>query len=309
MLLKIPPLSHWMPTTERLFEIGVRTATTVIVAGLLLRLLFFVIGRLERFIARAGGGGPHAMQRAHTLGGIFRSLATVVVAGGALIHALEILGWNVGPLLAGAGVLGVAIGFGAQSLVRDVIAGLFILAEDQYGVGDVVEVIGRAATVEEITVRMTRLRDENGYVHFVPNGEIRVVTNRSRGWNRVVFDIVVPAGQDLDRPLAICRAEAERLQSDPQWKDRILEPVTVLGIDTLGPAEAHIRIQVRSGPGGAAQQTARELKLRIHHALLEAKLLPGATPTPPPPPVEAPARPNPGRESPAIPPAPGPPAA
>jgi small conductance mechanosensitive channel len=271
-MLSAAPLSRLLPPTERLIEIGLRVGATVAVALVLLRILFFVIARLERFIARAGGGGPHAAQRARTLGGIFRNLAGVFVAGGALLHALEILGWNVGPLLAGAGLLGVAVGFGAQTLVRDVIAGLFILAEDQFGVGDVIEVSGRPATVEEITVRMTRLRDDSGFVHFVPNGEMRIVTNRSRGWHRLAFDIVLAAGQDLDRALGVVRGEVEAFHRDPLWRERLLDPVAVLGIEGLTTQEAQIRLTVRAASGGAAFEVARELKRRIHHAVLEAGL-------------------------------------
>jgi small conductance mechanosensitive channel len=104
-------------------------------------------------------------------------------------------------LLAGAGIVGLAVGFGAQTLVRDVIAGVFILLENQFAVGDIIEIAGKPATVEAVTVRSTTLRDYNGYVHFVPNGEMKIVTNRSRGWNRVFIDVVVAGDQDADRAL------------------------------------------------------------------------------------------------------------
>src|SRR5262249_55468619 len=121
-------IRRMLPPTERLGEIGVRLLVTAVVAAVLLRLLFLIAKRIERFIGRAGGGGGHALQRARTLGRIVRSTMATAVAAGAAIHGLEILGWNVGPLLAGAGVLGVAVGFGAQTLIRDLISGLFILA-------------------------------------------------------------------------------------------------------------------------------------------------------------------------------------
>src|SRR5206468_6222983 len=137
-----------------------------------------------------------------------------------LIHGLDILGWNVAPLLAGAGVLGVAIGFGAQTLIRDVISGLFILAEDQFAVGDVIEINGIPATVEEIAVRSTTLRDGEGFLRFVPNGEIRMVTNRSRGWNRATADVTIAPDQGAERALEVCRAVATEFNADPVWRDR-----------------------------------------------------------------------------------------
>jgi small conductance mechanosensitive channel len=263
-----------MPTTERLIEIGVRLGYTLLVALLFQRLLFLLVGRIEKLVVRAGGGKEHAVQRAHTLGGIFRSLCTVFVGGGALIHGIEILGWNVGPLLAGAGVLGVAVGFGAQTLVRDLIAGLFILAEDQFSVGDSIEFDGRAATVEALTVRATTLRDFNGFLHFVPNGEIRVVTNRSRGWNRVATDVTVAVDQDLDRALAVCRDVVKTFNADPAWSPRLLEPAEVWGIESLTSQDAQLRMVVRARPGGDAHEAARELRRRVHGALLAAGLRP-----------------------------------
>src|SRR6266705_4195962 len=116
-----------------------------------------------------------------------------LITCGALIHVLAVLGWDVKPLLAGAGLLGVVLGFGAQTLIRDVIAGFFILVENQFSVGELIEVNGNAATVEDLTVRCTRLRDFNGFVHFVPNGEMKIVTNRSRGWTRIAVDLPIAA--------------------------------------------------------------------------------------------------------------------
>ena len=270
MILATRTLRSLLPPTERLGEIGLRLATTAIVAFLFTRLLFVVTGRVEAFIVRAGGGGTHATQRARTLGGILRSLCTVIVGVAALIHGLEILGWNVGPLLAGAGVLGVAIGFGAQWLIRDVIAGFFILAEDQFTVGDVIDLNGTPATVEAISVRATTLRDGDGYVHFVPNGEMRMVTNRSRGWNRAIVDVLIAPDEDASRALDLCRAEVQRFNDDPEWRERLVDPVEVWGIESLGPDGVRLRISARARPGADAAHAARELRRRLHRALVVA---------------------------------------
>jgi small conductance mechanosensitive channel len=210
------------------------------------------------------------VQRAQTLKHILRHLTTVAVSLAALIHSLTVLGWDVKPLLAGAGILGVALGFGAQTLVRDWIAGVFILIENQFAVGDVIEVNGRPGTVEALTVRSTTLRDFNGYLHFVPNGEMKIVTNRSRGWNRLAVDVALRAGQDLDRALECCREVADAMNADPAWKTRLLEPVHVWGIERLGADAVVIRLVVRARPGGDVAEAARELRRRVHHALARA---------------------------------------
>ena len=259
-----------MPPTERLGEIGARLAITLLVAFIVIRVLFLLASRLERLIERAGGGDAHATQRARTLGGIMRSMITFVVGAGACVHGLEILGWNVGPVLAGAGVLGVAVGFGAQALIRDIISGLFILAEDQFAVGDVIEVNGVPATVEDIAVRSTTLRDGNGFMHFVPNGEIRTVINRSRGWNRATADVMIAADQDPDRALEVCAEVVRGFNADPEWRARLLDPAELWGIESLSEEGVRLRVSSRTRPGADSAIAARELRRRLHRALLEA---------------------------------------
>jgi len=259
-----------IPTPEKLAEMGIRLGIIVAVAFLAQRIVFLGIGRGERFWVRAGEHRPQSVQRARTLGQIFRSFTTFVVAGVAFVNALAVLGWNVSPLLAGAGILGVALGFGAQTLVRDVIAGFFILTENQFGVGDVVEIDGKAATVEALSVRCTTLRDFNGFVHFVPNGEMKVVTNRSREWNRLALDVLVAADEDLDRALELCRSVVAELNADSRWNGRLLDPVEVWGVESLGGAENQIRMVVRTRPGADGPEVARELRRRVHHALVTA---------------------------------------
>ena len=259
-----------MPPTERLGEIGARLAITLLVAFIVIRVLFLLASRLERLIERAGGGDAHATQRARTLGGIMRSMITFVVGAGACVHGLEILGWNVGPVLAGAGVLGVAVGFGAQALIRDIISGLFILAEDQFAVGDVIEVNGVPATVEDIAVRSTTLRDGNGFMHFVPNGEIRTVINRSRGWNRATADVMIAADQDPDRALEVCAEVVRGFNADPEWRARLLDPAELWGIESLSEDGVRLRVSSRTRPGADSAIAARELRRRLHRALLEA---------------------------------------
>jgi small conductance mechanosensitive channel len=259
-----------IPETEKLLEMGARIALTLVVAFVGQRLLFLLTDRVARVIRRGGGDSEAVQQRARTVTLVLRNIVTTLVAVGALVHILDVLGWDVKPLLAGAGIVGVALGFGAQTLVRDVIAGIFILAEDQYSVGDLIEVNGRIATVEAITLRITTLRDFNGYVHFVPNGELKMVTNRSRGWQRLAVDVPIAIGGDLDAAIEVCRQVAAGLNADPAWRPRLLDPIEVWGIESLGPAEATLRMVLRTRPGPDGPELSRELRRRAHDALAAA---------------------------------------
>lgn len=261
------PTTSIFPETDRLIDMGARLALTIGVAFLAQRALFLLVGRVERWMVQAGHGSVHAEQRAHTLGQISRYVCTILVSAAAVIRGLAVLGWDVKPLLAGVGIVGVALGFGAQTLVRDVIAGIFILVEDQYAVGDLIEVGPKAATVEAITLRSTTLRDFNGFLHFVPNGEMKIIVNRSRGWHRLAVDIPIAADEDLGRAVEICRRVSAAFSNDAEWKERMLEPVQVWGVEGLSGTEAQIRLVVRALPGPDAPEAARALRRRVHEGL------------------------------------------
>jgi moderate conductance mechanosensitive channel len=263
-------ITRLLPETEKLGDMGIRIAIILVVAFLLRLLLFLAASRMEKIMIRAGHGGSAAEARARTLGQILRRLTTTVVFAVAILQSLAVLGWNVAPLLAGAGIVGVALGFGAQTMVRDLIAGLFILAENQFLVGDVIEIDGKPAAVESLSLRCTTLRDFNGYVHFVPNGELKTVTNRSRGWTRLAVDVPVASDQNLERALEVCRRVVETMNADAQWRSRLLDPVELWGVESLTGPEAQIRIVVRARPGADAPDAARELRLRAHSALTQA---------------------------------------
>jgi len=270
VLAAAAPRTGWralMPESEKLFAVGVSLAFTILAAFIAQRLLFLVVARMEAVVLRHGHHAEAAKQRARTVGQVLRNMITTLVAAAAIVHALEVLGWDVKPILAGAGIVGVALGFGAQTLVRDLIAGFFILAEDQFSVGDLIEIDNKPATVEAITLRSTTLRDFNGFVHYVPNGEMKVVTNRSRGWQRMAVDVPIATNSDLDAALAACRSVVGRMNSDPEWRERLLDPIEVWGIESLGPAETVIRIVLRARPGPAVPETSRELRRRLHDAL------------------------------------------
>jgi len=266
-----------IPESEKLAEMGIRLALTLGGAFLLMQLAWLLVGRLRHWMVRAGHDRPGSAQRAQTVGQTLRSLATAVIWAGAFVHALAVLGWDVKPLLAGAGILGVALGFGAQTLVRDLIAGYFILIENQFAVGELVEVAGQPALVEEVTLRCTRLRDFNGFVHYVPNGEFKMVTNRSRDWNRLTVDVPVGANEDLGRALRLCRAVVDGLNAEPAWRGRLIEPAELWGVESLSGAEVQLRLVIMSRPGADAFQVARELRLRSHEALVAGNIRTGTS--------------------------------
>jgi small conductance mechanosensitive channel len=201
-------------------------------------------------------------QRAETIGSVLRSLTSAVVFAVALILILGELGLNLAPLIAGAGVVGVAIGFGAQNLVKDFLSGMFMILEDQYGVGDVIDAGEASGTVESVGLRSTRLRDVNGTVWYIRNGEIARVGNMSQGWARAVLDVPVSYQSDLSRARSAIKAAADSVWHDPDFSALILEEPAVAGIETMGPEGLAVRLMVKTAPL-EQWQVARELRERI----------------------------------------------
>ncbi|HXY91857.1 MAG TPA: mechanosensitive ion channel family protein [Acidimicrobiia bacterium] len=205
-------------------------------------------------------------RRAATIGAVLRSIAALLIWSVAVLTILDDLGVNLAPLLAGAGVAGLALGFGAQSLVRDFISGLFMLIEDQYGVGDVIDTGVATGTVEALTLRTTRLRDTEGVVWHVPNGEIRRVGNMSQQWARALVDVTIGYEADVARATdAITRAVAG-VRSDPAIGRAILDDPEVLGLESVAPDRVVIRVAVRTRPQ-EHERVARALRARIKQTL------------------------------------------
>src|SRR5450432_1103576 len=188
----------------------------------------------------------------------------VLTIGGLLV--LEQIGLDVGPAIAGLGVVGIAIGFGAQAIVRDFFSGILILLENQYGQGDVVEIAGVTGTVEELTLRRTVLRDADGVVHHVPNGEIKVASNRTRIWRRINHDVVVAYGTDIEHAIQVFDAVGTDLVADPSWAARILETPAVDRVDQLGERGITLKILGRVRAGEMVAVTG-ELRKRILAAM------------------------------------------
>ncbi len=205
-------------------------------------------------------------QRAYALGSILRSISAAVIFGIASIYILSDLGLNLAPVLASAGVLGIAVGFGAQSLVRDFLSGIFMLLEDQYGVGDVIDAGAAAGTVETVGLRVTRLRDVNGVVWHVRNGTIDRIGNESQGWSRALIDLPVEYGQDIPRVRGIMKEAARTMWEEPQWQPVILEEPEVWGVQALSGRAVVMRLVAKTVPL-KQWEVARELRERLKAAL------------------------------------------
>jgi moderate conductance mechanosensitive channel len=220
-------------------------------------------GRVQYSVRRA--------QRADALGALAGSIAGVVVWSIALFMVLGTFGITLGPLVAGAGILGLALGFGAQGLVRDFISGVFMLIEDQYGVGDIVDVGEAAGVVEGVTLRTTRIRDVEGTLWHVPNGEIRRVGNSSQQWARVLLDISVSYATDVDQAIEIIEAVAVAMAEEEAYRDLFIDPPEVWGVQALGADSVDIRLVIKVKP---AEQWAlgRELRRRIKAAFDAAEV-------------------------------------
>jgi small conductance mechanosensitive channel len=223
--------------------------------------------RHARVLVEAAGAlvSERRRQRAETIGSVLRSIASSLILGMAFVTVLGELGFELGPLLASAGVAGVALGFGAQSLVRDFLSGIFMILEDQYGVGDLVDTGSAVGTVEEVTLRVTRLRDGSGVVWYVRNGEILRVGNHSQGWSTGIVDVAVAYTEDVPRVQELIRATAEEMCEDEAWREKILEDPRVAGVESVTGASVTIRVIVKCAPN-EHHAVQRELRERIKTA-------------------------------------------
>lgn len=204
-------------------------------------------------------------QRARALGAVLRSSTSVAVYTLATVVSLGEFGVNLGPLAAGAGIVGVALGFGAQSLVRDFLSGIFVLVEDQYGVGDVVDLGDASGLVEAVNLRTTRLRDVNGTVWHIPNGEVRRVGNKSQKWARAVIDIGVAYGTDLERASEVIKEVLDSVWHDGLENATVIEEPEIWGIESFGDSAITIRSVLKVHPG-KQWAAAREVRKRIKPA-------------------------------------------
>lgn len=265
---------EWKPI---LFEHGASAALAaahiiviVVIGWIGVRALKRVINKFELILTRQHDDDDDMSRQAtekrvRTLTGLLRTIATIGVWTLVIVSVLNEMGINIGPILAGVGIAGLAVGFGAQNLVRDVISGFFMILENQVRVGDVAVVNGTSGLVESITFRTIVLRDVAGTVHVFPHGSITTLANHTMYWSAYVLDIPIAYDEDIDNASAVIRQVAEELRSDPKFTPKIISPIEVFGVDSYGPSEVLIKARLKTLP--AEQWTVgREYRRRLKYA-------------------------------------------
>ena len=213
-------------------------------------------------------------QQIQTLASVINSIASFVVWFLVGLTVLDRVGINLGPLLASAGIAGLAIGFGAQTLVKDFINGFFVLLEDQYNIGDGVRLAGVKGTVEDMSLRRTVLRDDDGTVHIIPNSQVQIVSNMTRDWSQIALQVSVAYGEPSDKIIELLKQVGEEIRHDPQFADDIVADIQVPGIDRVGNGEAEYLVLVKTRPRKQFAVT-REFRRRIKECFEKNKIQAG----------------------------------
>ena len=245
------------------FESGLKVVLIVVLSYALVRTITLVVSRFEHELNR--GTGLDALERAKrakTLGSVVTKVATVLIVGIAVLTILREFRIDIAPVLAGAGIVGLAVGFGAQTLVRDIISGFFLILEDQVRVGDVVAINGVGGLVEGLNLRTIVLRDAEGTVHVFPNGSITSLANRSKDFSYYVIDLPISYQEDPDRVTAVLRQIGAALQADSRFGPFILEPIEVLGVDAFAMWSLQLKVRIKTVPL-KQWEVGRELRKRI----------------------------------------------
>ncbi|MFG2132390.1 mechanosensitive ion channel family protein [Streptomyces sp. NPDC048751] len=273
--------------------IGLRVLLILVIATVLRvvvrRAITKLIDRMSRTAQSVDGtalGGllvnaERRRQRSQAIGSVLRSVASFLIMGTAALMVLSTFQINLAPLLASAGVAGVAIGFGARNLVTDFLSGVFMILEDQYGVGDTIDAGVASGEVIEVGLRVTKLRGDNGEIWYVRNGEVKRIGNLSQGWATAGVDVTVKASEDLDRVKAILDEVAEKMSKEEPWNELLWSPVEVLGLDSVLLDSMVVHISARTMPGKSLT-VARELRWRVKRAFdaADIRIVGGATAVP-----------------------------
>jgi len=262
-LIVLGVVARWL--LHRLVDRVVRRAEGGVLPARLVR------GGLDRLSTDATASARRA-QRARTMGSLLKSIVGGVIFTVITIMAVSELGYDVAPIIAGAGIVGVALGFGSQTLVKDFLSGIFMIFEDQYGVGDVVDVGEASGTIEAVSLRVTRLRDVDGTVWYVRNGEILRVGNMSQNWSRTVLDIPVDYSEDLTQVRSVLKDVAHGLWDDEDYKGVIIEEPEVWGVQSLEPDSVVVRVTLKTAPmqqWNVAREMRERVKARFDHEGIE----------------------------------------
>ncbi len=251
-----------------------RMIGVLIIAFILTRLLKAAAGRLSNLSSSQGLPSSVRAQQLRTLSSVIYSVGLFIIMFVAAMQVLPLLGINMGPLLASAGIAGVAVGFGAQTLVHDFINGFFILVENQYDIGDTVKIAGVQGVVESMTLRRTILRDADGTVHNVPSSEIKVVSNLTRDWTQLALHVSVSYSADSDKVVQLLKQVGEETASDPTYAPMIVAKPDVPGIDKVNGEDVEYLMLVKTRPG-SQDAVRRELRRRIKSCFEKNQIQPG----------------------------------
>ncbi len=255
-----------------LLESGLRIGVVLLVAFLILRIVSTVTTRFEGEIERAEGvESLERLRRVRTLGTLIRSTLGTLVSVIALLMILREMKLDITPILTGAGIVGLALGFGAQSMVKDVISGFFLILENQVRVGDVAAINGVGGAVEAISLRTIVLRDGSGTVHVFPNGSITTLSNRSKDFSFYEIDLGLPYDEDVDRVTALLKSIGAGLEADPKFAPWILAPIEVFGVDSFGEAQITVKLRIKTRPL-RQWDVGRELRGRIIRRFKEEEI-------------------------------------
>jgi len=252
--------------------IGLRILLIILVGWVILALIQKLIRTFRTHLIQNHLDDPEEIKRAETLGRVFRYIASVIIWLVIGIVILGELGIAIAPILGAAGVVGLAIGFGAQSLVKDYFTGIFLLLENQLRQGDVVEAGGKSGIVEEVTLRYVQMRDYEGNVHYVPNGGITTVTNMTRGYAQAVIDVGIAYREDVDQALKVMRDVGTELRADPAFASKILEDIEIAGVNEWGDSAVILRCRFKVAPieqWGVRREYLRRLKYAFDAADIE----------------------------------------
>src|SRR5579871_2640743 len=240
----------WQDDLTHFVRYGVpKLIAIILVAFIMVRLLTIITRKIIELSKRGAVHPALRAQQISTVVGVIRSAGVFVILLVAVMQILPVFSINIAPLLASAGIAGLAIGFGAQTLVKDVINGFFILAENQFEVGDTIKVAGVQGTVEEVTMRRTILRDADGTLHIVPNGNIQIVSNTTRDWSQVTLHVAADYSEDSDRVLQLLQQVAEEFYNSTNFREEIVAQPEVPGIERITGQEVDYLMLVKVRPG------------------------------------------------------------
>ncbi len=252
------------------FAPAISIIAIILISFLILRLIRSIVRRtISRLIERGDQPTREVTLKANTLTYVIESAGRLIVVVVAGMMVLSNLGFDIAPLIASAGVAGIAIGLGAQSLIKDFINGFFILLEDQFSIGDVISVNGNSGLVEQLNLRRTGLRTLDGSFIIIPNGDIRTVTNMTKGWSRAMIDVDISYDDDVDHAMAVLRDLLDDFQEDPVFGPMVTAPAEITGVEALGPYQVTIRVLVKTLPA-EQWRIQRELRRRIKRAFERA---------------------------------------